>query len=65
MTVESSSGGDPEDLDGEPKPVEGRRLHYAGDHQSDPDLAGDRCLCGAGDGLNAKTDPGDNSLTGE
>jgi hypothetical protein len=32
MTVESSSGGDPEDLDSEPEPAEGRRLHDTGDH---------------------------------
>jgi hypothetical protein len=57
MTIESSSGGDPEDFDVDPEPVERRLLHDASDHNDDSELTGGRHL-------NTESDPGDNNLTG-
>lgn len=56
MTVESTSGGDPED----PDSAEGRRPLEAGDNL---DLAGVRNPRAVGDDLHAEIERGDNNLT--
>jgi hypothetical protein len=59
MTIESTSGGDPEDPDG----AEGQRSVEAGDININSDLIGVRHPRAAGDDLYAEILRGDNSVT--